>query len=131
MLGDISEGKAYWSWLNEPDTKFVPQWSLRLVPNELTQMFFKVNKYPTRMEQVDGKDVGLSVLMSRRSENTKKPLIFDKDKKPLELYEELPNGSNVKVKYKCWKRTHPFTGEVHKGVDLIAVMLLDETPSIF
>ena len=131
MLGDISQGKAYWSWLHEPDTKFVPQWSLRLVPSELTQMFFKVNKYPTRMEQVDGKDVGLSVLMSRRSENTKKPLIFDKDKKPLELYEELPNGSNVKVKYKCWQRTHPFTGEVHKGVDLIAVMLLDDTPSIF
>ena len=61
----------------------------------------------------------------------KKPLLFDKDKKPLELYEELPNGSNVRVKYKCWTRTHPFTDEIVKGIDLIAVMLLDETPSIF
>ena len=87
------------------------------------------------MEHEDGKDIGLSVLINRKVKNMddvlKKPLLFDKDKKPLELFEELPNGSNVKVKYKLWERTHPFTGDVHKGIDLIAVMLLDETPSIF
>ena len=56
------------------------------------------------MEQEDGKDIGLSVLIRRKVKNMddvlKKPLLFDKDKKPLELYEELPNGSNVRVKYK-------------------------------
>ena len=87
------------------------------------------------MEQEDGKDIGLSVLIRRKVKNMddvlKKPLLFDKDKKPLELYEELPNGSNVRVKYKCWTRTHPFTDKIVKGKDLIAVMLLDETPSIF
>ena len=88
-------------------------------------------KYNTQIEKEDGKDIGLSALINRRSEDTKKPLLYDKDKKPLELIEELPNGSNVKVKYKCWTYTHPYTGEVRKGCDLIAVMLLDETPSIF
>ena len=48
------------------------------------------------MEQEDGKDIGLSVLIRRKVKNMddvlKKPLLFDKDKKPLELYEELPNG---------------------------------------
>jgi hypothetical protein len=135
MLGDISEGKAYWCHLSEPCIKYVPQWSLRLVPSEFEQEFFKRNNHKTRMEQEDGKDIGLSVLINRKVKNMddvlKKPLLFDKDKKPLELYEELPNGSNVKVKYKLWERTHPFTGDVHKGIDLIAVMLLDETPSIF
>ncbi len=137
MVGDISEGKAYWCWLNEPDTKYVPQWSLRFVPlTDFEQKFFVHNSYNTRTEQEDGKDIGISVLMNRRvkgmdGEVLKKPLLFDKDKKPLGLYEELPNGSNVKVKYKCWERTHPFTNEVVKGIDLIAVMLLDETPSMF
>ena len=131
MFGDISQGKAYWCHLLEPDISSVPQWSLRLVADAGHQEWFKHLKYNTQIEKEDGKDIGLSALINRRSEDTKKPLLYDKDKKPLELIEELPNGSNVKVKYKCWTYTHPYTGEVKKGCDLIAVMLLDETPSIF
>ena len=128
---DILEGKAYWCWLYEPDTKFVPQWSLWLVPDESSQLFFSTVGYKTRMEQVEGKDVGIAILINRRSENAKRPLLFDKDKKPLQLYKELPNGSNVKVKYETWRRTHPYTNELHKGIALQALMLLNEPPSIF
>ena len=131
MFGDISQGKAYWCHLLEPDISSVSQWSLRLVADAGHQEWFKHLKYNTQIEKEDGKDIGLSALINRRSEDTKKPLLYDKDKKPLELTEELPNGSNVKVKYKCWTYTHPYTGEVRKGCDLIAVMLLDEIPSIF
>ena len=135
MFGDISQGKAYWCHLLEPDISSVPQWSLQLVPSEFGQKFFQYNNYPTQMVKENGNDIGLSVLINRKVKNMDdvlmKPKLFDKDKKPLELIEELPNGSNVKVKYKCWTYTHPYTGEVRKGCDLIAVMLLDETPSIF
>lgn len=135
MLGDITEGKAYWCHLSQPDISSVPQWSLQLVPSEFDQKFFQYNNYPTQMVKENGNDIGLSVLINRKVKNMDdvlmKPKLFDKDKKPLELIEELPNGSNVKVKYKCWTYTHPYSGEVRKGCDLIAVMLLDETPSIF
>jgi len=135
MLGDISEGKAYWCWLSEPDISSVPQWSLRLIPSEFEQEYFKTCGYPIQIEKDNDKDLGISVLINRKVKNMddvlKKPILLDKDKKPLELIEELPNGSNVKVKYKCWTYTHPYTGEVRKGCDLIAVMVLDDIPSIF
>jgi hypothetical protein len=59
-----------------------------------------------------------------------RPLLFDKDKKKLELFEKLPNGSNVMVKYNEWESTLSNNKSI-KGIDLIAVMLLDETPSLF
>jgi len=133
--GLVVEGKAFWCFLNEPNIQFEPQWSLRLVGSELEQRIFEHGGFGMRMEQLDGKDVGLSVLMKRKVKSMddvlKKPILLDKNQNRLELFEELPNGSNVKVKYKRWERTHPFEDKVVKGIDLIAVMLLDETPTIF
>ena len=133
--GLVVEGKAFWCFLNEPNIQFEPQWSLRLVGSELEQRIFNHGGFGMRMEQLDGKDVGLSVLMRRKVRSMddvlKKPILLDKNQNRLELFEELPNGSNVKVKYKCWERTHPFEDNVVKGIDLMAVMLLDETPTIF
>jgi len=133
--GLVVEGKAFWCFLNEPNIQFEPQWSLRLVGSELEQRIFEHGGFGMRMEQLDGKDVGLSVLMKRKVKSMddvlKKPILLDKNQNRLEILEEIPNGSNVKVKYKCWERTHPFEDKVVKGIDLIAVMLLDETPTIF
>ena len=119
--GLVVEGKAFWCFLNEPNIQFEPQWSLRLVGSELEQRIFNHGGFGMRMEQLDGKDVGLSVFMRRKVRSMddvlKKPILLDKNQNRLELFEELPNGSNVKVKYKCWERTHPFEDKVVKGID--------------
>ena len=60
-----------------------------------------------------------------------RPLLFDKNKNRLELFEELPDGSNVLVKYNEWEAISKKDNKIYRGLDLISLMLLDETPSIF
>ncbi|MDB4159281.1 hypothetical protein N9727_01700 [Gammaproteobacteria bacterium] len=134
MDGNIIEGKAFWSWLHEPNISSNPEWSLRIVPSEIEQQRFKKAGYKMQMEQIDNKDFGLSIFIRRKVKHMddvlERPLLFDKDKKKLELFESLPNGSNVMVKYNEWESVLPNNKSI-KGIDLIAVMLLDKTPSLF
>ena len=134
MDGNVIEGKAFWSWIHEPNISSNPEWSLRIVPSENEQQRFKKAGYKMQMEQINNKDYGLSIFIRRKVKHMddvlERPLLFDKDKKKLELFERLPNGSNVMVKYNEWKSVLPNNKSI-KGIDLIAVMLLDETPSLF
>ena len=134
MNGNLIEGKAFWSWLHEPNISSNPEWSLRIVPSEIEQQRFKKAGYKMQMEQIDNKDFGLSIFIRRKVKHMddvlERPLLFDKDKKKLELFESLPNGSNVMVKYHEWESVLPNNKSI-KGIDLIAVMLLDKTPSLF
>ena len=134
MNGNVIEGKAFWSWLHEPNISSNPEWSLRIVPSEIEQQRFKKAGYKMQMEQIDNKDFGLSIFIRRKVKHMddvlERPLLFDKDKKKLELFESLPNGSNVMVKYHEWESVLPNNKSI-KGIDLIAVMLLDKTPSLF
>jgi hypothetical protein len=134
MDGNVIEGKAFWSWIHEPNISSNPEWSLRIVPSEIEQQRFKKAGYKMQMEQIDNKDFGLSIFIRRKVKHMDDvlecPLLFDKDKKKLELFEKLPNGSNVMVKYNEWESTLSNNKSI-KGIDLIAVMLLDETPSLF
>ena len=134
MDGNVIEGKAFWSWIHEPNISSNPEWSLRIVPSEIEQQRFKKAGYKMQMEQINNKDFGLSIFIRRKVKHMddvlERPLLFDKDKKKLELFERLPNGSNVMVKYHEWESVLPNNKSI-KGIDLIAVMLLDETPSLF
>ncbi|MDA9356407.1 hypothetical protein N8209_02080 [Gammaproteobacteria bacterium] len=134
MDGNVIEGKAFWSWIHEPNISSNPEWSLRIVPSEIEQQRFKKAGYKMQMEQINNKDFGLSIFIRRKVKHMddvlERPLLFDKDKKKLELFEKLPNGSNVMVKYNEWESTLSNNKSI-KGIDLIAVMLLDETPSLF
>jgi hypothetical protein len=134
MDGNVIEGKAFWSWIHEPNISSNPEWSLRIVPSEIEQQRFKKAGYKMQMEQINNKDFGLSIFIRRKVKHMddvlERPLLFDKDKKKLELFEKLPNGSNVMVKYNEWESVLPNNKSI-KGIDLIAVMLLDETPSLF
>jgi len=134
MDGNVIEGKAFWSWLHEPNISSNPEWSLRIVPSEIEQQRFKKAGYKMQMEQIDNKDFGLSFFIRRKVKHMddvlERPLLFDKDKNKLELFEKLPNGSNVMVKYNEWESVLPNNKSV-RGIDLIAVMLLDKTPSLF
>ena len=134
MDGNVIEGKAFWSWIHEPNISSNPEWSLRIVPSEIEQQRFKKAGYKMQMEQIDNKDFGLSIFIRRNVKHMddvlERPLLFDKDKKKLELFERLLNGSNVMVKYNEWESVLPNNKSI-KGIDLIALMLLDETPSLF
>ena len=135
MRSKIIEGKAFSCFLYQPDITSNPQWSLRLVPSEIEQQRFKKLGYKMNMEYLNGSEFGMSVLFKRKvghmDDVLEKPSLFKMNKVPMEIFEELPNGSNVIVKYSEWERISITDNMLHKGFDLISVVLLDEAPSLF
>ena len=135
MRSKIIEGKAFSCFLHQPDITSNPQWSLRLVPSEIEQQRFKKLGYKMNMEYLNGSEFGMSILFKRTvghmDDVLEKPLLFNMNKVPMEIFEELPNGSNVIVKYSEWERISITDNMLHKGFDLISVVLLDEAPSLF
>lgn len=135
MRSKIIEGKAFSCFLYQPDITSNPQWSLRLVPSEIEQQRFKKLGYKMNMEYLNGSEFGMSVLFKRKvghmDDVLEKPSLFNMNKVPMEIFEELPNGSNVIVKYSEWERISITDNMLHKGFDLISVILLDEAPSLF
>jgi hypothetical protein len=135
MRSKIIEGKAFSCFLYQPDITSNPQWSLRLVPSEIEQQRFKKLGYKMNMEYLNGSEFGMSVLFKRTvghmDDVLEKPSLFNMNKVPMEIFEELPNGSNVIVKYSEWERISITDNMLHKGFDLISVVLLDEAPSLF
>ena len=135
MRSKIIEGKAFSCFLHQPDITSNPQWSLRLVPSEIEQQRFKKLGYKMNMEYLNGSEFGMSILFKRTvghmDDVLEKPSLFNMNKVPMEIFEELPNGSNVIVKYSEWERISITDNILHKGFDLISVVLLDEAPSLF
>ena len=135
MRNKIIEGKAFSCFLYQPDITSNPQWSLRLVPSEIEQQRFKKLGYKMNMEYLNGSEFGMSILFKRTvghmDDVLEKPSLFNMNKVPMEIFEELPNGSNVIVKYSEWERISITDNMLHKGFDLISVVLLDEAPSLF
>ena len=135
MRSKIIEGKAFSCFLYQPDITSNPQWSLRLVPSEIEQQRFKKLGYKMNMEYLNGSEFGMSILFKRTvghmDDVLEKPSLFNMNKVPMEIFEELPNGSNVIVKYSEWERMSITDNMLHKGFDLISVVLLDEAPSLF
>ena len=135
MRNKIIEGKAFSCFLYQPDITSNPQWSLRLVPSEIEQQRFKKLGYKMNMEYLNGSEFGMSILFKRTvghmDDVLDKPSLFNMNKVPMEIFEELPNGSNVIVKYSEWERISITDNMLHKGFDLISVVLLDEATSLF
>ena len=135
MAENVIEGKAYCCYLNQPDIRSNPEWSLQLIPNEIDLQRFKKSGHDIKMVSLNNEDLGLSIYMRRRVKHMddvlERPLMYDKNKKRLELFEELPDGSNVMIKYNEWEGISKTTNKLHKGLDLIAVILLDESPNLF
>ena len=135
MRSKIIEGKAFSCFLHQPDITSNPQWSLRLVPSEIEQQRFKKLGYKMNMEYLNGSEFGMSVFFKRKGgrmdDVLEEPSLANMNKVPMEIFEELPNGSNVIVKYSEWERISITDNMLHKGFDLISVVLLDEAPSLF
>jgi hypothetical protein len=117
----VIEGKAYWSFVTTPNTKFTPAYSVNLVVDESTADSFRDRGFTVKdMEEgpaliikrkVDGKDG-----MVRQA-----PKLFDKSKREIDV--NVGNGSHVKVQYKEWDTK--WNGQVFKGLDFQAMQVLD------
>tara|TARA_X000001316_G_C917193_1_gene31429 strand:- start:33 stop:458 length:426 start_codon:yes stop_codon:yes gene_type:complete len=117
----VIEGKAYWSFVTTPNTKFTPAYSVNLVVDDSTADSFRDRGFTVKdMEEgpaliikrkVDGKDG-----MVRQA-----PKLFDKSKREIDV--NVGNGSHVKVQYKEWDTK--WNGQVFKGLDFQAMQVLD------
>jgi hypothetical protein len=117
----VREGKAYWSFVTTPNTKYTPAYSVNLVVDESTADSFRDRGFTVKdMEEgpaliikrkVDGKDG-----MVRQA-----PKLFDKSKREIDV--NVGNGSHVKVQYKEWDTK--WNGQVFKGLDFQAMQVLD------
>ena len=117
----VIEGKAYWSFVTTPNTKFTPAYSVNLVVDESTADSFRDRGFTVKdMEEgpaliikrkVDGKDG-----MVRQA-----PRLYDKSKREIDV--NVGNGSHVKVQYKEWDTK--WNGQVFKGLDFQAMQVLD------
>ena len=89
MAENVIEGKAYCCYLNQPDIRSNPEWSLQLIPNEIDLQRFKKSGHDIKMISYDNKEVGLSIYIRRKGKHMddvlERPLLFDKDKKPFEI----------------------------------------------
>ena len=119
----ILEGKAYWCSLFTPN-KFYGYYGLNLLVNKSTYNKFKKQGYPTKeLEQ------GFTLRIMTKDKEGYEPIIVNKKEKPLKIFGEIPNGSNVKVKVDTWETNNTYGH--FKGFTLIAVMYLDEVPKLF
>ena len=117
----VIEGRAYWSFVTTPNTKFTPSYSVNLVVDESTADSFRDRGFTVKdMEEgpaliikrkVDGKDG-----MVRQA-----PRLYDKSKREIDV--TGGNGSHVKVQYKEWDTK--WNGQVFKGLDFQAMQVLD------
>jgi hypothetical protein len=117
----VIEGKAYWSFVTTPNTKYTPAYSVNLVVDESTADSFRDRGFTVKdMEEgpaliikrkVDGKDG-----MVRQA-----PKLFDRSKREIDV--TVGNGSHVKVQYKEWDTK--WNGQVFKGLDFQAMQVLD------
>lgn len=117
----VIEGKAYWSFVTTPNTKFTPAYSVNLVVDDSTADSFRDRGFTVKdMEEgpaliikrkVDGKDG-----MVRQA-----PKLFDKSKREIDV--NVGNGSHVKVQYKEWDTK--WNGQVFKGLDFQAMQVLN------
>ena len=117
----VIEGKAYWSFVTTPNTKFTPAYSVNLVVDDSTADSFRDRGFTVKdMEEgpaliikrkVDGKDG-----MVRQA-----PRLYDKSKREIDV--TVGNGSHVKVQYKEWDTK--WNGQVFKGLDFQAMQVLD------
>ena len=117
----VIEGKAYWSCVTTPNTKFTPAYSVNLVVDESTADSFRDRGFTVKdMEE------GPALIIKRKVDGKdgmvhQAPRLYDKSKREIDV--NVGNGSHVKVQYKEWDTK--WNGQVFKGLDFQAMQVLD------
>ena len=119
----ILEGKAYWCHLKEPN-KYYGYYGFLLTLNKTKYLQLKKEGY-----QVKDTEWGYCLNVKTKPKEGYAPILVNRKEKPLKIFGDLPNGSNVKVRLEPWETDNRFGH--YKGFKIIAVMLLDKPPSLF
>lgn len=117
----VIQGKAFWSFVTTPNTRYEPTYSVNLLVDEETAKQFKAEGY-----SVKDLEEGPTLVFKRKVHGPngmirQAPKLFDKTKREVDV--AIGNGSTVKVQYKTWESKRQ--GVVYKGLDLQAVQILD------
>jgi len=117
----VVEGKAYWSFVTTPNTKYTPAYSVNLVVDDET-----ANSFRNRGFTVKDMDEGPALIIKRKVDGPRgmvreAPKLYDKSKREIDI--SVGNGSHVKVQYKEWETT--WNGQDFRGLDFQAMQVLD------
>ena len=117
----ILTGKAYWSFITTPNTRFTPVYSINLVVDDETAAQFEADGF-----KVKDTEEGKTLVIKRDVENKQgvkmqPPKLYDRSMREVDI--AIGNGSTVKVDYRPWEAT--WKGKVFKGLDLRAVQIVD------
>ena len=119
----ILEGKAYWCNLREPN-KLYGYYGLLITINKSKYLKFKKEGFAVR-----DTEWGYCLNIRTKPKEGYKPILVDRKEKKLKMFGDIPNGSNVKVRFDTFETKHLYG--TYKGTTLIAVMYLDEVPKLF
>lgn len=117
----VIQGKAYWSFVTTPNTRYEPAYSVNLVVDEDTAKKFKAEGF-----SVKEMDEGPAIVFKRKVNGPngmirQAPKLMDKSKNEVDI--AVGNGSTVKVQYKPWETKR--AGVVYRGLDFQAMQIID------
>jgi len=117
----VVEGRAYWSFVTTPNTKYTPAYSVNLVVDDEVADSFR-----NRGFTVKDMDEGPALIIKRKVDGPRgmireAPKLYDKSKREINV--TVGNGSHVKVQYKEWETQ--WNGQDFRGLDFQAMQVLD------
>jgi len=117
----VVQGRAYWSFVTTPNTKYTPAYSVNLVVDDEVADSFR-----NRGFTVKDMDEGPALIIKRKVDGPRgmireAPKLYDKSKREINV--TVGNGSLVKVQYKEWETT--WNGTQYKGLDFQAMQVLE------
>ena len=128
----VIEGYCYWSNLSKPN-QLNRKWDLYLnVSPKALKKFKKASIIPKLIK--DEQDRAFFAVRFCKQQayadiTYPAPPIYDKEGKPMDLTDEIPNGTKIMVKFEQW------TGQTEWGhinyMRLLAVKLLEDLPHEF
>ena len=117
-------GTAKWAFINNPNTKFEPCWTIDLAPDEPSDLeYFRNKGFRIKKDSTDGLEY---IVIKRKvkkanGESNAQPRLVDANKNPIDV--QVGNGSKVGVKYTEYSGEGKF-GK-YQGLDLMAVQVVD------
>ena len=117
----VVQGRAYWSFVTTPNTKYTPAYSVNLVVDDEV-----ANSFRNRGFTVKDMDEGPALSIKRKVAGPRgmireAPKLYDKSKREINV--SVGNGSLVKVQYKEWETQ--WNGQDFRGLDFQAMQVLD------
>ena len=117
----VVQGRAYWSFVTTPNTKYTPAYSVNLVVDDEVADSFR-----NRGFTVKDMDEGPALIIKRKVDGPRgmireAPKLYDKSKREINV--TVGNGSLVKVQYKEWETQ--WNGQDFRGLDFQAMQVID------